>query len=43
MCDQCSKKIPEDAQCELCPLLGGNFLELSDDSPAYSYSNALVI
>lgn len=25
-CDHCSKNIPENAHCELCPLLGGTFL-----------------
>ena len=36
-CDQCSLPIPENAQCELCPLQGGHFLELSDSVPLTSY------
>ena len=38
-CDQCAHAFPEHTHCELCPLLGGNFLELIDYATAVTYRN----
>ena len=43
LCDQCANDIPDNAQCELCPVEGGHFLELIDNTPVVSYRTFLVL